>query len=286
MASSISLAGMYDLHVHASPSMAPRKCSALEAVKMASEEGMDGLMFLDHVYNTQSVAHVLNELDLGARAFGSILLNEAVGGLRASVVEAAVGLGTGMIQMPTYSAWNHQKKYGDDAKIFPYRKKEKPIRILDERERLIPEVEEILECMEGSGSFLGTGHLSVEEVERLVRRAVDRKVKVLVTSVSTDMVDLPLDVQKSLAGETVFMEHDYMVLTDIVHKKTEVSSLVAQIQAVGPAACVLATDAGQPANPDPVSGLRAFIAVMLENGLSEKNIDIMLKRNPRILLGL
>jgi hypothetical protein len=80
MAANISLKGMFDMHVHASPSVAPRKCNAVEAVRLGSAEGMGGILLLDHTYNTTVVAQVVNEMGHGTRAFGSILLNESVGG--------------------------------------------------------------------------------------------------------------------------------------------------------------------------------------------------------------
>lgn len=184
MAANISLEGMFDIHVHASPSVAPRKITALEALKLASTEGMEGILLLDHTYNTTVVAQVLNKMGYGAKAFGSILLNELVGGLNPSVVETAIQLGTKQIQMPTYSSRSHKERYGDDQKIFHYQKKSKGIRVIDERGRLVPEMEEIFEIIKNSNAFLGTGHLSAEETMTIVRRARELKVKVMISSVS------------------------------------------------------------------------------------------------------
>jgi hypothetical protein len=282
----ISLKGMYDLHVHAFPSIARRKFTALEALKLASDEGMGGFLLLDHTYNTVAVAQVLNEMGYETKVFGSILLNESVGGLIPSVVETAIGLGTKQIQMPTYSAQSHKEKYGDDQKSFPYQKKSKGIHILDGRGRLIPEVEEILQIIKGSESFLGTGHLSIAEIEALVGRARELKIRVLVNSASTDIIDMPVSIQSELADDNVFMEHDYAVLTDIVHEKTPIESVVEQIRAVGPERCVIATDAGQPQNPDLIDELKDFVLQLLKNGIGENEIDLMTRKNPRILLGI
>ena len=286
METMISLKGMYDLHVHASPSIARRKCTALEALKLASNEGMGGFLLLDHTYNTVVVAQVLNEMGYETKVFGSILLNESVGGFNPSVVEIAIGLGTKEIQMPTYSAQSHKEKYGDDQKNFPYQKKSKGIYILDNRGRLISEVEEILQIIKGSESFLGTGHLSIAEIAALVGRAKELKIRVLVNSVSTDIIDMPISIQKELADDNVFMEHDYAVLTDIVHKKTPIESVVEQIRAVGAGRCVIATDAGQVQIPNLIDGLKDFVRRLLENGISEKELDLMTRKNPRILLGI
>jgi hypothetical protein len=286
METMISLKGMYDLHVHASPSIARRKCTALEALKLASNEGMGGFLLLDHTYNTVVVAQVLNEMGYETKGFGSILLNESVGGLNPSAVEIAIGLGTKEIQMPTYSAQSHKEKYGDDQKNFPYQKKSKGIHILDNRDRLIPEVEEILQIIKGSESFLGTGHLSTAEIAALVGRAKELKIRVLVNSVSTDIIDMPISIQKELADDNVFMEHDFAVLTDIVHKKTPIESVVEQIRAIGAGRCVIATDAGQVQIPNLIDGFKDFVRRLLENGISENELDLMTRKNPRILLGI
>ncbi|OGP69047.1 MAG: hypothetical protein A2169_11545 [Deltaproteobacteria bacterium RBG_13_47_9] len=282
----ISLEGMFDLHVHASPSIMRRRFSALEALKLASAEGMGGFLLLDHTYNTTVIAQILNEMGCRTQVFGAILLNESVGGLNPSVVEAAIQLGTKQIEMPTYSARSHREKYGDDQKNFPYQKRVKGIYILDDRGRLISEVEDILQLLKGSHTFLGTGHLSIPEIEALIDRTRELTVPVLVNSVSTDIIDMPIDVQRELAGDHVFMEHDYAILTEIVHRKTEVGSVVEQIRAVGAERCVIGTDTGQLILPDLVDGLKNFIRQLLENGISENELDLMTRKNPRTLLGI
>jgi hypothetical protein len=286
MGTTISLKGMFDLHVHAGPSIARRKFTALEALKLASREGMGGFLLLDHTYNTTMVAQVLNEMGYEAKVFGSILLNESVGGLNPSVVDTAIRLGTKQIQMPTYSAQSHKEKYGNDQRNFPYQGKTKGIYILDNRGRLISEVEEILQIIKGSKSFLGTGHLSIAEIEVLVSRAKELKIQVLVNSVSTDIVDIPIPIQKKLADDNVFFEHDYIVLSDLVHKKTSIESIVEQIRAVGAERCVIATDAGQVILPDLVSGLKDFISRLVEKGITERELDLMTRKNPQILSGI
>jgi hypothetical protein len=282
----ISLKGMYDLHIHASPSIVRRKFTALEALKLASGEGMAGILLVDHAYNTESMAQALNELGYGARIFGTILLNEAVGGLNPSVVEAALGLGTKQIQMPTYSSRNHEEKFGGNQKNFPYKTRTKGIYILDDRGRLIPEVEEILELLKGSGSFLGTGHLSAGEMEVLIHRAETLKVRVIVNGASNESTGLSISAQKKMAGDYVFMEHDYGVLVRVSEKRTPIESVVEQIREAGAERCVIATDAGQMGFPDPISCLREFLKQLMEKGITEREIDLMTRGNPRFLLGI
>jgi predicted metal-dependent phosphotriesterase family hydrolase len=43
---------------------------------------------------------------------------------------------------------------------------------------------------------------------------------------------------------------------------------------------------GQPVNPIPREGFRMFVKTMLHLGLSENEVDTMIKENPAKLLGL
>ncbi len=282
----ISLKGMFDLHIHPAPSIQKRKFTALEAVRLANEEKMAGVLFLDHTYNTTMMAQTINEMNFDAKAYGCIMLNEAVGGLSPSVVEIALALGTKQIQMPTYSSRAHQEAYGDDQKIFPYKKRLKPIFILDEKGRLIPEIEEILLLVKGADAFLGSGHLSTGEVDVLVKRVKELGLKFVANSVSTDMPGYPIEAQKRWAGENIFMEHDYMTVTEVPHKTMPISVVVEQIRAVGAERCVLGTDAGNMKLPDNVGAMRDFVSRLLEAGLTDREIDLMTRSNARMVLGV
>ena len=282
----INLEGMYDLHVHPAPSLQKRRFTALEAVKLASEEKMAGVLFLDHTYNTTTMAHTINEMNFQTKAFGAVMLNEAVGGVSPSVVEIALALGTKEIEMPTYSSKGHFDAYGDDQKIFPYKKRIRPIWVLDDHGNLIPEVEEIIQLVKGTGAFIASGHLSTMEVDAIVRRAKEVGCKVMVSSVSTDMPGYPLEAQKNWSGEHVFMEHDYLAITDAPHKTTPAALVLEQIRAVGAERCVIGTDAGMMALPGNVEAMKNFLSRLTESGLTDKEIDIMTRRNPGFLLGI
>ena len=282
----ISLDGMYDLHVHPAPSVQRRTFTALEAIKFASEAKMAGVLLKDHTYNTITMARTINEMGFQTNAFGAIMLNEAVGGVSPSVVEIALALGTKEIEMPTYSSKGHFDAYGDDQKIFPYRKRVKPIWILDDQDHLIPEVEEIMQLVKGTDAFLASGHLSPLEVDAIVRRAKEIGCKVMISSVSTDMPGYPLEAQKKWASDLVFMEHDYAAVTDMPHIRTPISTIVEQIRMVGAERCVIATDAGNIKLPPNVESMRDFVGRLMEGGLKDKEIDLMGRRNPGILLGI
>jgi len=282
----ISLEGMYDIHIHPAPSIQKRRFTATEALRLAEKEKMAGILILDHTYNTGVVASIINGLGLKAKAYGCIMLNEGVGGLNPSVVEIAVSLGTKQIQMPTYSCRHHHQGYGDDQKIFPYKKRATPSYILDDRGRLIPEVEEILELVKGTESFIGTGHLSSPEVDVLTKRCVQLGCKVIVNSVSSDMPGHSLEAQKSWIDDLIFIEHDYMAVTDVPHTTMPVAEMVDQIRTIGAERCVIGSDSGNMGLPDNVEAMKRFIGLLREAGLTEREIDLISRKNTANLLGV
>jgi hypothetical protein len=124
------------------------------------------------------------------------------------------------------------------------------------------------------------------EVDAIVKRTKEVGGKVMISSVSTDMPGYPLEAQKKWASDHIFMEHDYMALTDVPHVRTPITTLVGQIRAVGAERCVFGTDSGNMKLPDNVASMKDFLGRLIEAGFTGKEIDLMTRRNPRILLGI
>lgn len=59
-----------------------------------------------------------------------------------------------------------------------------------------------------------------------------------------------------------------------------------QIDALGPEHCIIATDLGVYTLPEPVEGLREFIACLLDLGITPDAIRTLVATNPARLLGL
>ena len=62
--------------------------------------------------------------------------------------------------------------------------------------------------------------------------------------------------------------------------------MVASIRAIGPAHCALATDFGQLHHPVPPEGMRVFVQLLLEQGITPEDIRTMVAENPARLLGV
>ena len=58
------------------------------------------------------------------------------------------------------------------------------------------------------------------------------------------------------------------------------------IQAVGAEHFLMSSDLGQPGNPVHTQGLRDFITALKANGISDREIDLITRKNPARLLGL
>lgn len=55
---------------------------------------------------------------------------------------------------------------------------------------------------------------------------------------------------------------------------------------IDPGRSIITTDLGQVGMPHPVEGIRRCIMALLENGLTQKQVDFMVRANPARLVGL
>ena len=65
-----------------------------------------------------------------------------------------------------------------------------------------------------------------------------------------------------------------------------VKHVAEQIRELGAEHCIIATDFGVYTLPEPVEGLREFIACLLDLGIPGDDIGRLVKENPEKLLGL
>ena len=82
----------------------------------------------------------------------------------------------------------------------------------------------------------------------------------------------------------VFTEQTIVTLlpTEFCHDPRE---RIETIKAIGVEHCIMSTDLGQYWNLPTAEGMKFFMAILLRNDLSEKDIEVMVKENPSYLLG-
>ena len=103
------LNGVYDLHIHTSPDVVPRKYSDLELARRLAERGMAGCAIKCHYFDTAARAGLLMAQFPQLDVAGGVTLNRSVGGLNPDAVERSAQAGGRMVWFPTLEAQSYQR---------------------------------------------------------------------------------------------------------------------------------------------------------------------------------
>ncbi len=268
-----------DIHVHFDPdARVERRSNAVELAQEAKNAGMRGLVLKSHEYPTHPVAYTVTQTVPGISLIGGVALNVEVGGLNPTAVEASANLGGRIVWMPTLSARADRQAKGLEGGIY----------LLDSQGRLIPEVYPILETIKQHDMVLATGHISTEESMTLVDEAKNLGIHHVVVTHATTMsfrTGMTVDDMKVLARKGAFIEHCVHVMMPLTYRLSP-SELTDTIRSIGAEQCIISTDFGQAFHPSPPEGLRMGIATLLQAGMEEVEVGMMVKDNPSRLLGL
>ena len=273
-----------DMHMHPGPAAGPCRLDAIQAAQQALQAGMRAIVLKSHSY-TAAVAIIVNQLVPGIKVIGSICLNYGVGGLNYHAVENAAGLGAKVVWMPTFSAANSINK----MRALGLPLEGEGISLLDEAGKLVPEMERILSIIKKNDMVLATGHISPRETFVLIEEAHRVGIRKMVITHPTDKEfaenHFTIDDLRELAAMGAFIEFTLvgMLPNEFCH---DPALIVQTIRTIGPEHCIVSTDLGQPQNPLPVEGMRLFIATLLHHGITQKEVELMIKSNPASLLDL
>lgn len=290
------LRGSYDLHIHSAPDIMPRKGNDLDFARRATEAGMAGILIKSHYTSTADRATLVNGLHDGARVYGALALNHAVGALNPIAVDVAGRSGARLIWFPTVDA-EHEVEYqvanpgGKKAYWFTIQQELKakrmsrpPFSILDEAGEVIPATKQVLEVIAAHDMILSTGHVGPAEVMALLKAANDIGVKrFVVCHPEFPSIAMPLEMQVEAARQGALMERCF---TTPHSGKINWDEMFRAIKTVGPAASFLSTDLGQPTAPWPDEGFAEFASRLLEAGFSRDEVRIMMVDNPGRLVNV
>ncbi len=284
-----TLQGVIDFHAHADPDSMARSVDVIELCRKAQAAGMRGLVLKNHYTPTAGYAFLARKLAPGLEVFGGVVLNRSVGGINPAGVEsmsAVKGAWGRVVWMPTFDAENHVRFF----------KESRPFVSVTEQGRLRPEVMEVLKIIAAKNLALETGHLSAEEALLLIRAAREAGVRhIVVTHAMMNPVNMSIQQQKEAAAEGAFLEHAFQgtlqgpsaaVPSMRGWKKVSVQEYAAAIRATGAEHCILSSDLGQAGNPIHTEGMLRFIKALRQEGISDREIDLMARKNPARLLGL
>jgi hypothetical protein len=156
---------------------------------------------------------------------------------------------------------------------------------LDEKNNLLPQVKEICALIAEGDIILASGHLSIKEIVPLVKEAWDVGVKRILINHPEYIVNGSASVQKGLAQMGACIEHTLLSMMPMWFRK-DPKEIVRMVKKVGPEHTILSADFGPAHHPPPQEGMRMFIRMTLELGISPQEIELMVKRNPGRLLGI
>jgi hypothetical protein len=276
-----------DLHIHAGPDLFPRDLDEEDVIRQAEEIGMRAVLFKSHFTTNADRVYMLRKVHDRIGIYSSVVLNKSVGGINPEAVFTALNLGAVRVEMPTVDSKQHIAKLG---RTYPWSKIQLPltegITILDAEGQLIPQVREVAEIVAAHDAILCTGHLTVPEMYLLIEEAKNAGVKkILVTHADLDVVSVSKEDQRRMADMGALIEHCFTPCTHL-RQRLDPRRIVEAIDYVGADRCVMSSDMGQPVNPIPREGFRMFVKTMLHLGVSQGDVDLMIRENPAKLLGL
>ena len=286
----VNLSGAIDLHIHSNPSLFTRIGSDLEIARHAAENELSAIVLKNHFESTVGRAFLADEVVEGTRVFGGLVLNSFTGGLNPSAVETALKMGAKQIWMPTMDALAHADTFGHTGG-YGYQESgarvhREGISILNQAGELNSETKTIVELVKSANAILGTAHLSRSEILKLAgfchQVEFDR---LLITHPYFDPPKLGVEDQARLnqLGATIELCGGNLYP---IPGTAKLSDYLQSISAAGAQAFVISSDAGQPRKSMPAEVLRVFTQCLMEKGVSQDEIDIMTKENPRRLLNL
>lgn len=280
--------GAVDMHCHFGPDAhLERSVDCIEVAEQARDAGMAALVMKSHDYPTSALAYAVSRAVPGIELIGGIALDPPVGGLNPSAVEVSCRTGGKVVWMPTTSSENDQRKFNLVAPGLSILEPD-GYGMFVRKMRLKREVLEIMALLREYDGVLETGHVSMEEISALLEAARDMNYhRVVVTHAMETAVGASLNVpqMREVAEQGGFLEHCAATCCGFVVRESP-AVIADAIRQVGARHCVISTDYGQKRNIAPAPGYRNFIAVLLEQGIEDRDIEIMAKENPKMLLGL
>lgn len=283
-----TLDGMFDLHLHAGPDVVVRSGDDLTFALKCKEAGMAGFAVKAMLESTVSRAYYVNKMVEGFRMVGGICLNYAVGGINPAAVDFTLRSGGRVVWMPTGHAAFHARIKGELGNWGPKNHKlynppgAKGISIVDENGNLTPEIKDVVALVKEHNALIGTSHISPEESLKLIRYCVGEGVKVVFTHLGWTP-EYDLEVGKAAIEAGGMVELTAVTFGGFVHKRP-LAECVEWINTLGPKNLVLSSDTGALRSIMPHEILRSFGINLVQNGISEENLRLMMGTNPLALI--
>ncbi len=292
------LEGSIDTHAHTGPCVFNRINDSFEAAEEGKAFGMRAVILKNHHGITSDRATLVQKKVPGIEVYGGVVLNLSVGGINPFAVENALMLGRcKMVWLPTQTAQHHVEVYGTPHGYFhmahvarqTHELKARGIRILTPDGQMTEETREVLSMVREANIGIGAGHLSKEEIIAFVKGCKKmglRRGQYVVNHVDlNELWSWSVQEQRELAELGAFLEHTAI---HIQPNRFLISpeKLSQQIRAVGAQHIIISSDCGQLKNPTPAQGMRIIIEKLLDCGIKEEELKLMVRENPASLIAI
>jgi hypothetical protein len=238
---------------------------------------MRAIVVKSHSTDTSGRAQTARELT-GFPVYGAVALNYPVGGFNPYAVRECAKQGGRIVWMPTIGARHFISIAGNGemlSQAIP------PgvdgLYTLTSEGELKPEVISVLEQVAEYQLILASGHLHETETTALFHKATEFGIKRLIVTHPHVFINMQPKTMVELADLGAFIE-----ITD----HGTMAERRSIIDTVGVARCFLSTDSGTVAAPPPVERLACSVNGLLNEGISEDDIRLMVATNPARILGL
>lgn len=285
MGNDVSLKGVFDMHVHSAPDIRERRYTDFDLLEAGIRVGAKAIVIKSHHGFTTDRAYLCNlynkKIHNGSNDFvmyGSLTLNKAVGGINPRAVDVALKMGAKVIWLPTQNAKNQLIKAGSNP--------DEGIDVLDNKGDVIKPLIDIFKLIKQYDAVLGTGHLSPEEIFKVVDVAKNEGLKkIVVTHPEFWVVGMSHEDQIRITKEyDVILERCYAQPMGGGVYKSNLEDNLEIIKKVGYKNVMIDTDGGQVENPPWEDALREYIQYMADNGVSDDEIHYMTRTIPSLLL--
>jgi len=276
------LNGAIDMHFHMDPPASTSPGANIDNIRAARLLGVRGLVLKSHGESTAGLAYQLGLEMPDMTIFGGIVLNRSVGGINLAAVQRVASLKGHpgrVIWLPTR-----------DSQAITKEDPGKPFVPLSSRGRLLSEVKELIAFIAKNNLVLATGHSLPEDALMVLKEGQAQGLKYMI-------VTHPMDGVGTMTMEQMRQAVEFGGVLELDFRKLVEQGGIDVIKMVGPEHVFISefwTYQDLPPSPSPYrpieyGGLEMvgrFVEAMNANGISDQDLDLMVKTNPARLLGL
>lgn len=286
-----------DMHIHPLADGVFSAPAAMEYVQRMADAGMAGVLLKPHYVETTLTATLVDDLVSDFRTFGGLIMERSAGGIDPQVVTDQIRNGAKKFWMPlmTQNFWDMQLSHPRGYMGREEMAKAEPVygpfwEYLDDegeiRDGIREDLYDVLEVIADADVIFDTGHASAEESMALVAAANEVGVeKIVVDHPLAITKQATIDQQVEMAKMGAYMEQSWAKIQPS-GGGVDASRYAEAVEAVGAEHTVLVTDYAGGDHPPPDEAMRDYITTMRKEGIPDADIELMIKDNPRALLGL